>query len=171
MPQTPPGSPKVEKKVEEEKNLESSQESSFEESFEEDSEQSVEENAEQYSEEETPESNHPQQNEQPRNPNTLFGFTPRIQRIAIFVCPHGHVHMVPAELMPLLSLVSMMNALGISLDEENELEESVGQEAQPEAKKPEGTTEQHDEVSEAKNPKEDGSDEENEEERGYSYFI
>lgn len=171
MPQTPLGSPKVKKKTEEEKSLESSQENMVE-RLEDDSQYSEEESS-QCSEEENfeqpaPASEETPQNPQPRTSPTLFGFAPSVNHVVVIMCPHGHLHVLsntPPSLLTLLSIVSMMNALG--LVEENDLEENLSHEeqAQEEVK----STEQQEEVSDAKNQKEEEPDEEHD--RGYSYFM
>lgn len=170
MPQTPPGSPKAARKTEEEKNLSSSQES-VEERLEDDSHHSEEENLEdgfQHGEEnveqKTTASEETPQNPQPRTAPTLFGFAPRVQRMVLFVCPEGHMHMIPAEMLPIIQLASLLNAISSELEDENELEENVGQEAQTEERQEESVDQ---EVSESKSHDE-GSDEESEEERNES---
>ncbi|QMT59863.1 MULTISPECIES: hypothetical protein [unclassified Legionella] len=198
MPHTPPASPNAERKTEEAKNLYSSQdssfdessfeessfeESSFEESDEENSELSEDEGNEQTSEESsqpttepTEESPAPQNHAERRNANTLFGFAPRAPQV--FVCQHGHLHLIDAidentlifmtlngspELMRMIALATLLTAL--DLDEEKNLEEQVG--SQTEQKPEEGPIKASEEQSQKE---EESSEEENNESWGYNYF-
>ncbi|WP_454783227.1 hypothetical protein [Legionella sp. WA2022007384] len=204
MPHTPSASPKVEKRTEEAKSLNSSQDSSFDaSSFEENSleassfeetssfEESDEENYEssedegyEYTSEEssqpttepTEEEQASKNNAQRRNTNTLFGFTPRGPEV--FVCPHGHLHLIDfsdntlvfmtlhasPELMRMMALATILEALG--LNEKNDLKENVG--PQTEQKPEEGPIKVN--VDTSKKEEEKSEEEEKSDEFGYSYF-
>ncbi|WP_131794378.1 hypothetical protein [Fluoribacter gormanii] len=160
-------------RVEENSELSADENSEF--SEDEDNEQTSEESS-QHTSESTEETQSPQNNAQRRNANTLFGFAPRAPQV--YVCEHGHVHLMDfinentmvfitlnagPDLMRLMALASLLEALG--LGEENDLEENVGQ--QTEQKQEEEPIK----LSEGKGQLEDEeSEEENNEEYGYSHF-